>query len=182
MLARRTHLGIRLALAFALLIGILVTASWLGVIYTARLEADVDEILVQRWQKVQLAKWALRYSARNNRITLQIFLLNDRLTIDLLRRERAENSERISEVIQRIKGQLESENEGSFDPFFTTKGVGRGTGQGLTMVRSVVVDRHGGTIQFETEMGMGTCFIIRLPMKPAFPGNLKPRPELDHAS
>lgn len=50
-----------------------------------------------------------------------------------------------------------------FDPFFTTKGIGKGTGQGLAIARSVVVDKHGGTIHFETEMGRGTTFIIRLP-------------------
>jgi PAS domain S-box-containing protein len=50
-----------------------------------------------------------------------------------------------------------------FDPFFTTKAVGRGTGQGLAIVRSVVVDKHQGSIHFETEEGKGTTFIIRLP-------------------
>jgi len=51
-----------------------------------------------------------------------------------------------------------------FDPFFTTKGVGKGTGQGLSIARSVIVDKHGGSIHFETEMGQGTCFFIRLPL------------------
>jgi len=50
-----------------------------------------------------------------------------------------------------------------FDPFFTTKEVGRGTGQGLAIARSVVVDKHGGQISFETEVGRGTTFMIRLP-------------------
>jgi PAS domain S-box-containing protein len=50
-----------------------------------------------------------------------------------------------------------------FDPFFTTKEVGKGTGQGLAIARSVVVDKHQGTIHFETEHGKGTTFIIRLP-------------------
>lgn len=51
-----------------------------------------------------------------------------------------------------------------FDPFFTTKEVGKGTGQGLAISRSVVVDKHGGTITFESEVGKGTTFIIRLPL------------------
>ncbi len=51
-----------------------------------------------------------------------------------------------------------------FDPFFTTKGVGKGTGQGLAIARSVVVDKHGGAIDCETEPGEGTIFIIRLPI------------------
>jgi PAS domain S-box-containing protein len=51
-----------------------------------------------------------------------------------------------------------------FDPFFTTKEVGKGTGQGLAISRSVIVDKHGGNISFETELGKGTTFIIRLPI------------------
>jgi PAS domain S-box-containing protein len=51
-----------------------------------------------------------------------------------------------------------------FDPFFTTKEVGKGTGQGLAIARSVVVDKHGGTLSFETEAGKGTTFFIRLPV------------------
>jgi signal transduction histidine kinase len=51
-----------------------------------------------------------------------------------------------------------------FDPFFTTKEVGRGTGQGLAIVHAVVVEKHGGTITFDTEVGRGTTFMIRLPI------------------
>jgi len=50
-----------------------------------------------------------------------------------------------------------------FDPFFTTKEIGKGTGQGLAIARSVVVDKHGGTIHFETETGIGTTFVVRVP-------------------
>ena len=53
-----------------------------------------------------------------------------------------------------------------FDPFFTTKEVGKGTGQGLAISHNVIVEKHGGTISFETEMGKGTTFIIRLPIVP----------------
>jgi PAS domain S-box-containing protein len=53
-----------------------------------------------------------------------------------------------------------------FDPFFTTKDVGRGTGQGLAIGRSVVVDKHGGELTFETKLGYGTTFTIRLPILP----------------
>jgi signal transduction histidine kinase len=50
-----------------------------------------------------------------------------------------------------------------FDPFFTTKEVGRGTGQGLAIARAAVVTRHGGTLSFETEVGRGTTFYVRVP-------------------
>jgi len=51
-----------------------------------------------------------------------------------------------------------------FDPFFTTKEVGKGTGQGLAICHGIVVGKHGGTITFETELGKGTTFIVRLPL------------------
>ena len=51
-----------------------------------------------------------------------------------------------------------------FDPFFTTKEVGRGTGQGLSISRAVIIERHGGTIAVETAVGEGTAFSIRLPI------------------
>ncbi len=51
-----------------------------------------------------------------------------------------------------------------FDPFFTTKAVGRGSGQGLALARAAIVDRHGGTITFDSEVGVGTTFRIRLPI------------------
>ncbi len=54
-----------------------------------------------------------------------------------------------------------------FDPFFTTKEVGKGTGQGLAISHAVIVEKHGGTIDFETVMGQGTTFFIKLPLAPA---------------
>jgi signal transduction histidine kinase len=54
-----------------------------------------------------------------------------------------------------------------FEPFFTTKPVGKGTGQGLAIARSVIVNKHGGTLHFETEIGKGTTFFIRLPIDDA---------------
>jgi len=55
------------------------------------------------------------------------------------------------------------------DPFFTTKEVGKGSGQGLAIAHSIIVDKHGGTLAFETEMGKGTTFVIRLPIEQDVP-------------
>lgn len=51
-----------------------------------------------------------------------------------------------------------------FTPFFTTKTVGKGSGQGLALAHSIIIDRHKGTLHFETELGRGTTFIIRIPL------------------
>jgi PAS domain S-box-containing protein len=59
-------------------------------------------------------------------------------------------------IPEHVRGQI-------FDPFFTTKEVGKGTGQGLAIARSVV-EKHRGTVTFETELGKGTVFTIRLPV------------------
>ncbi len=58
----------------------------------------------------------------------------------------------------------EEVREKIFEPFFTTKEVGRGTGQGLAIARNVMVEKHGGDIDFETVPGQGTTFIIKLPV------------------
>jgi signal transduction histidine kinase len=58
-----------------------------------------------------------------------------------------------------------------FDLFFTTKEPGRGTGQGLAIAHSVIVDKHDGSIDIETEDGEGTTFVIQLPTHTNLSGN-----------
>ncbi|MCG8084472.1 MAG: ATP-binding protein [Candidatus Thiodiazotropha taylori] len=58
----------------------------------------------------------------------------------------------------------EEAQEYVFNPFFTTKDVGRGTGQGLAIAQDIIVGKHQGELLFETEQGVGTTFIIRLPL------------------
>ncbi len=52
-----------------------------------------------------------------------------------------------------------------FDPFFTTKPVGKGTGQGLSIVRNIIVQKHQGSVNVESKHGEGTTFTIRIPME-----------------
>jgi PAS domain S-box-containing protein len=63
-----------------------------------------------------------------------------------------------SGIPERIKKRI-------FDPFFTTKDVGKGTGQGLPISHSIIVEKHGGMLYFESEAGHGTTFYIKLPLE-----------------
>jgi signal transduction histidine kinase len=52
-----------------------------------------------------------------------------------------------------------------FDPFFTTKEIGKGTGQGLAIARTVVVDKHRGKLDVTSQVDVGTTFTITLPVR-----------------
>ena len=51
-----------------------------------------------------------------------------------------------------------------YDPFFTTKEVGRGSGQGLAISHSIVVDKHSGDMSVSSTVGVGTEFAVRVPI------------------
>jgi PAS domain S-box-containing protein len=87
--------------------------------------------------------------AQTGRITITTEVCADRAVISV-----ADNGCGISE----------ENREKIFDPFFTTKPVGRSTGQGLAIARSIVVEKHGGELDVESVLGRGTRFILRLPI------------------
>lgn len=55
-----------------------------------------------------------------------------------------------------------------FEPFFTTKPVGQGTGLGLAVARTIIVE-HGGRLELAPTAGRGTCFLVRLPLADGVP-------------
>jgi signal transduction histidine kinase len=69
------------------------------------------------------------------------------------------------EVEDTGKGMPENVRSRVFDPFFTTKGVGKGTGQGLSIAHNVIIKKHSGTIEVHSEEGVGTRFVIRIPIE-----------------
>ncbi len=63
-----------------------------------------------------------------------------------------------SGITEKVKSRI-------FDPFFTTKPVGKGTGLGLSISYQIIVDKHKGMIQVNSNLGEGTEFVITLPVK-----------------
>jgi hypothetical protein len=66
-----------------------------------------------------------------------------------------------------------------FDPFFTTKPVGKGTGQGLSITHSVIVNKHCGSISVSSEVGIGTIFTIALPISKNNPSEKQIMPQIE---
>ncbi|MGO9898202.1 MAG: PAS domain S-box protein [Solirubrobacteraceae bacterium] len=66
-----------------------------------------------------------------------------------------------------------------FDPFFTTKELGRGTGQGLALAHTIIVERHHGAINFEPNPGGGTTFHVLVPLKLNDPATDSETPETE---
>jgi signal transduction histidine kinase len=86
----------------------------------------------------------------NPHILIHTTLINNNIEIRI-----ADNGSGIkSEVLERI-----------FDPFFTTKPVGKGTGLGLSISYHIIVENHKGKLLCNSQLGKGTEFIIKLPIR-----------------
>lgn len=74
----------------------------------------------------------------------------------------------VDEIVIRISdtgcGIPKSIRDRIYEPFFTTKPMGKGSGQGLPLVRNVIIGKHGGRIELDTEVNVGTTFTLRLPL------------------
>ena len=81
-------------------------------------------------------------------VTVRTRPLGDQVTIEV-----QDNGTGISEEVQRR----------IFEPFFTTKPTGEGTGLGLSLAHDIIAGVHGGELEVESELGMGTTFRITIP-------------------
>jgi signal transduction histidine kinase len=104
---------------------------------------------------------AIDETGRRGRITVATLLDGDDVVV------------RISDTGCGIPDEVRSK---IFDPFFTTKDVGRGSGQGLPLVRGVVQEGHGGSVSVDSVVGQGTTFTVRVPLHGL------PRPETRDAT
>jgi two-component system, NtrC family, sensor kinase len=84
-------------------------------------------------------------------------------TITITTRREGE-SEIIVSIADTGIGIPEASHSKIFDAFFTTKEIGRGTGQGLPIARMIVVEKHQGSLTFDTKVDEGTTFYVKLPI------------------
>ena len=103
--------GLRLSLAFAVLIALLAGIGQLGLRRMKDVDNTLTDITGRRLNNVRLAREALTLSNRNSRITMELFLLQDRAQIGMLLAERSENTKKISTFVAEIESRCESEKE-----------------------------------------------------------------------
>ena len=133
--------------------------------YHADVETDLDPAL------------PLLYCAIDqiNQVILNLIInasdaIKDSISKDIIKKgliriaSRKENNTIVISVSDNGNGIPASIRGRIFDPFFTTKDPGKGTGQGLAITHDIIVVKHGGSIDFTSQEGQGTTFIITLPI------------------
>jgi PAS domain S-box-containing protein len=104
-------IGLKLGVAFAFLISILVGVGWVGLNRMSRIHRDLAEILDRHQSKVELARQAAYYANVNGRMSTELLLLDRRKDIDALISLRVQNRNRISGIFKEIESKLDSEQE-----------------------------------------------------------------------
>ncbi|MGD1908033.1 MAG: sensor histidine kinase [Leptolyngbyaceae cyanobacterium] len=95
---------------------------------------------------------------------LQGKYLEDKPKIEITTQATPESKVAI-EIQDNGMGIPEDTQEKIFEPLFTTKPVGQGTGLGLAIANQIVVERHQGNLQVNSQMGQGTTFVMDVPLK-----------------
>ena len=100
---KKQSISLILAISFSFLFCVLLGLGWLGLSRMGHINADLQDLVTKRWAKVQFCREALGYSNLNNRITMELFLLDNTDQVPSLLKSRAENTDKISALVRRIE-------------------------------------------------------------------------------
>ena len=134
--------------------------------YTAEIKTDLDPLLPE----------IKCYISEINQAMMNLIVNSSNAISDVFRdgtdgkgfiniSSRKDNNTIVISVEDNGSGIPEEIKDRIFDPFFTTKDVGKGTGQGLSIVYDIIVNKHKGKIDVDSKVGEGTIFTIRLPIE-----------------
>ena len=102
-------------------------------------------------EEQNLSRTLLDIKANPNIITIRTRLIDEGKSVEIRIRDNA-------------GGMPTQVREKVFDYLFTTKDVGKGTGLGLSISYEIVVEKHQGHLNCESELGKGTEFAIAIPI------------------
>jgi len=108
---KSNRIGLKLGIAFSVLIAILIGIGVLSLHQMSRMNDRTQEVTDVLWAKVKLAQEALHYSDLNNRITMEAFLVDDKQQIAGMLVQRAANTRTITEIYKKIGSQCSTEEE-----------------------------------------------------------------------
>src|SRR5690348_3946727 len=130
---KRISIGVRLSIAFSIVVSIVIAVGWSGLNRMARINADLNDISYRRWSKIQLAQEAVIYSNLNNRLLQGAILSVRQEQVAPLLDQRQRNSRRITDIFQTLQKAVESPRERELlrrldeERTATTEAVGRVT-------------------------------------------------------
>src|SRR5258706_13990792 len=107
----RACIGIKLGLAFTLLVTLLIGISWLGLSRMGEINANLNDIFNSHWAKVQLAREMEVYSNQNERIAMEIFFAGGKTEGKALLPRRNANSSKIDSLVKTLNEKLDSPRE-----------------------------------------------------------------------
>src|SRR5690348_17489656 len=108
---KRISIGVRLSIAFSIVVSIVIAVGWSGLNRMARINADLNDISYRRWSKIQLAQEAVIYSNLNNRLLQGAILSVRQEQVAPLLDQRQRNSRRITDIFQTLQKAVESPRE-----------------------------------------------------------------------
>ncbi|MCT7985747.1 PAS domain S-box protein [Laspinema sp. A4] len=132
--------------------------------YPGQLNQVFMNILANAIDALEEGKGVGRKSAKGQFPTSKYSSLNSSPTISI-HTELSEDNWVMIQIRDNGPGLTEAVKNRLFDPFFTTKPVGKGTGLGLSISYQIIVEKHRGILDCQSQPGWGTEFVIKIPIK-----------------